>query len=269
MANVVLMWDDAITEIAATHIQTHSDETSGFAAENLLDSDRQTCYKASNTGDANVVHVRFDLGAIYSIAGFSIHNHNAGTKGVSNILVKASNDIDEGFTKATYDVSTYVGDDDFFHYFDSASSRRYWKIDFQSVDSAGLYIGRIGLWQSAYQLSRGIMPGSSKGYSHLEDVLTTKGGINHRISRGGLKRHFTGLVDTSSAAELAELEALIEHTEVNHKPFCTSWPGGTTSYTGANIYGAGVHAVIDAERWEYIMQVAGRGAPYLPIIEEL
>ena len=156
MANVIFMWDDAVTEIPAT-IEDHSTEVSGFAAENLLDADRQTCFKTSATGDN--VFVEFDLASAVAVKGFSIHNHNANTKGVSNLIIKRKATTPADSQYVAFAASTVTGDDDFFYKFSATQTYRYWRIEFDSVDSSGLYMGRIGLWREAYQLDNGIHKG--------------------------------------------------------------------------------------------------------------
>ena len=269
MNNLLLLWDDAVTQIDGVTIEAASAAVSGFAAANLLDTSRQTCLKFSGSGDD--IHVGFDLGAAYTIKGFGLHNHSIATADVSVMDIR--------YDAATYAGSTpygvtfgpaETGDDDFVCMFSAGISSRYWWFGFDSVASAALYIGRIFLARQAYDYTEGILSPGLKGYMHVEDILETKGGIEHRISRGSLRKRMTFMLPplTSDPAR-AQIVSLIEHVELNHRAFVTSWPYATTEYTGISRYGLGVHArFVDAE-WTYECLVAGKSRIPLNLVEVL
>lgn len=251
MSNLLLLWDDAVTEISGVTIEGHSTETSGFVAENLLDTSRQTCFKVNAAGDD--INVGFDLGAAYTIKGIGLLNHNADNRGVSNMIVKyGAATLGASSTLATFDVATKIGDDDFVFMFNAGVSSRYWWLEFDSVDGAGLYMGRIFLAREAYDYTGAVLSPMPKGYLHVEDILETKGGVEHGISRGSLRKRMMPVIPPVAAdAARAEIISLIEHVELNHKKFVTSWPYGTTQYAGANRYGLGVHARFNLSEWQY------------------
>lgn len=268
MANAVFMWDDAVTEISGVTIAGHSTEHAGYEAENLLKPNRHTVFMTTATGDN--VNVGFNLQSSQAILGLSIHNHNMNTKDVSNFTIRYGNaSFGSASVYVGWVVATVIGDDDFFYKFQSALNTQYVWLEFDSIDAVDLYVGRVGLWRSAYQLETGLGLGSSKGYSHIEDILPTKSGVEHAISRGSIRRRFNAAVNYASTTERTNITNLIEHVGLNHKAFCTSWPFGTTLLTGTNIYGAAVHAKIPVSDWEYMMHVASRTSWMLPIREDL
>jgi hypothetical protein len=267
MANLILLWDDAITEIASVDIESHSTEVTGYVAENLLDRDRQTVFKSSVTDPADAL-VEFDLKSDVVIKGFALLNHNASTIGADTLSVnyhtqaEGAGASNEWFTTT---VSSAVGDDDFFIVPASSITARYVRVFLHNANSSGTYMGRVFLARETYDYAKGLRIGSSKGGISPVDILETRGGKEHRILRGSRRKRLMASIPPNSgiATDRTNLVNLLDHIEGNYKSFVHSWPYGTTMYTGSNRYGMAVHA-----RWanpEWLYQMLVQGAASLPI----
>jgi hypothetical protein len=269
-ANWIFMWDDAITEIANVVIEGHSAEVAGYVAENLLDSSRQTCYKTSATG--NDVWVGVDLLTDQVIKSFGLHNHDADSRGAGSFSIKYGTSAEGAgnlHTANTYGVPATIGDDDFFYAPASPITARYVRYEFDSIDTANLYLGRMFLAREMYDLPNFVQTGATKGFSHSEEILLTKGGIEHRNSRGNLRRRLTAVMPSeSSSTPRDNMIALIEHVQLNHKAFVMSSPYGTSVYSGS-LFGAAIHARFNLDDWQYSMLAAGTTQVPLDIIEDL
>ena len=270
MSNMIFLWNDAITETASVDIQGHSTEVAGYVAENLLDDDRQTCFMTSATGDD--VYIEVDLQSNHTIVGFALLNHNAGTMGVSNFTIKYGTSSPASTTLLEASVSSYLGDDDFFVYPVSGVTARYVRYEFDSVDaSPDLYMGRMFLAQSAYNYTYGLRIGAQKGVIGNTDIISTKGGTEHRTLRGSQRKRLSAVIPNNSgmATDRAALISLLEHVKGNYKAFVHSWPYGTTSYSGNNRYGQAVHARWANPEWLYSMLAAGGADIPIETIEDL
>lgn len=249
MVNFILGWNDRIILDSAS-ISDSSTADSGYPAENLLDADRQTCFKTSDTG---TVYVEFDLGASHgTVDGFAILNHNLGTKSSGSLLVKAANTTPAGMQLTSYATNTYVADDDFFGCFASAQNYRYWRFEITSVDAAGLYIGRIYLFGDLFDYADGVRLESQYGYRQIEDIVITKGGDEYRVARGGPRLVLACILPRLNGTDRSALEQCIEDVKLRHDTVISSMPFGSTSYTGAYRFGRAVHARFEGE--ELILQ---------------
>ena len=253
MGNVILLWDDAASD-GTTTIHTHSTETSGYVAESLLDTDRQTCFMTTATG---TVLVSFNLQSPQTIKYISIHNHNMSTKTCTTFDIYRSAD-GSAWTLVTSWPLSDIGNDDFMVPINGGTglSYQYWKLEFTGTD-AGFYLGRVFLARSYYELPKGIAVGSEKGYLKNESVILTPGSIEHRMSKGPKRRVLRAMIPSAETAVRDQIAAMVDSCDVNDKCFVMSWPGGTTLYTGVNRYGAAVHARLNVEAWLYAMKWAG------------
>jgi hypothetical protein len=278
IANWIFAWDDAIEALIGTaSIYSHSTEVAGFAAENLLDADRQTCFKTSATGTVNVT---IDLGAagvgtaVQQIYGIGILNHNSYDVSASGSLVYASGSDSPttGFISAIAQYArTGTGNDDFFGATSAAAAaapHRYWKLEMTQA-LANWRIGRLYLARSLYQLPNGVAQGFTRGYRKPGLTHMTPGGIRHHISQGQKLRVLNGAIISAKPAVRAQIKALIESCEVNDKCFIMSDPFGTTTFSGDNRYGSGIHACIDSDEWTHSVKVESNSDIPLSILEVL
>ena len=268
IANLVLLWNDAVTEIPSVVISAHSTETAGFVAENLLDVNRQNVFSASPGGyPADNVHVEFDLLSATAIKGFALLNHNMGTRGVSTCTIRADNSTPATTARASFSVSAVCGDDDFFMAFTATQTYRYWRVEWDSVDAAALYMGRVFLAQDLYDCGTSIRVGAQKGWQSSVEILTTPGGVEHRFARGSRRKMLSATLpnQTGITTIRTQVNNLVEHVEVQEKPFVHSWPyGSSVGVLGsATLYGMAVHArFISPEYLETLMVATGVEIPF-------
>ena len=263
MANLIFLYDDAVLDSGTTIGAGHSTEVAGYVAENLLDADRQTAFKTSDSG---TIDFYYDLQSAKAIKAVSIHNHNAYTLGTLNFTPYRSANGADWTSIAAYGVSSYVFDSDFFAVFGATQTYQYFKFEFSSVDAANFFIGRACLWREVYDIPNGADE-LVRGYLHDEEVMRTKGGAEHRNSRGPLRKVMEGSLKFSATAKRDAILALVEQVELNHKTFVTSAPFGTTGYTAGSRYGMAIHSKFDMDEWAYQMALSSRTHIPLRIVE--
>ena len=261
LANLALMWDDAVTEISGVVIASHSTEVSGYPAENLLDANRQNVFQSSVTAPTDA-YIEFDLLSDVTIKGLAICNHNAETIGADSLTVKTHTSAQgAGATTTWFSVNTSAfGDDDFFCVPANNVTGRYVRVTLDNPDSSGTQIGRVFLARSIYDCGTSLRVGAQKGWRSSVEIMETPGGVEHRFSRGSRRKRLSAVIPNQSgiATIRTQINNLVQHVEVAEKAFIHSWPYGATLGVQSlnSLFGMAVHARFFGDEYMETLQVA-------------
>jgi hypothetical protein len=228
----IILWNDLV-QLATV---TASSESGTSPAANLADTDRQTQWAAGTTGDA---WVRAYRATAMSACGYSIHNHNLQTAGVTSVIWQGSND-GSTWTNLVTNAIADIGDNDFFSYY--TGTYKYFRLYMVGATSAPK-IGRLFVPDNSWLLHVSIRPpleGSAGGIVMRNDRFETLAGLEHTYMRGLARRRRTWILNHLDNNAQLYLDAFQADAYQSGKTFVISDPEGSVGSTTWG-YGKAIH----------------------------